>query len=262
MGTPPKAANPFDGPRIKLKRARRHIQELGQEIDQHFSRIPIVAILSVRETDQGGRYQTTLATRLGIPDEIPAIFGDAIHNLRVALDIMANDVVALAGVVPKGVYFPFANDETGLTEQINSKMRGAPQDVRALVRSLKPYKGGNVPLRAIHDLDIRDKHIAAIAAAISGTTPEFKAVVIPGQPPRLDYSSLRFGDVPEDVLAPLSPLDPGFKHVGVMLDAEFEAVIAEELPLGGKPVIATLNELAQLVEGIVETFEAHCLRRS
>ena len=35
--------------------------------------------------------------------------------------------------------------------------RAAPEVVQ-IIRSLKPYKGGNEALRAIHDLDIFDKH--------------------------------------------------------------------------------------------------------
>ncbi len=39
-------------------------------------------------------------------------------------------------------------------------------------------------------------------------------------------------------------------------------VIEKSLPLGGKPIIETLYELVNLMEGVVQTLEAHCLGRA
>src|SRR5215207_1855814 len=104
-------AKPFDASKLKIKRAKRHIEELETALREYLDRRPVLAIWYAKERARKAKYQMTLFTREAPPEELSAIFGDAIHNLRVALDIMANDVVALCGTVPKGVYFPFANDE-------------------------------------------------------------------------------------------------------------------------------------------------------
>jgi hypothetical protein len=39
--------------------------------------------------------------------------------------------------------------------------------LKDVARSLNPYSGGNELLRALHDLDIGDKHITIVQAAAS-----------------------------------------------------------------------------------------------
>ncbi len=72
----------------------------------------------------------------------------------------------LNGKKDKEVYFPFCKDASKLEQTIRDKnfYRASPKAI-ALMRSLKPYVGGNVALRYIHDLDILDKHIMLIPSA-------------------------------------------------------------------------------------------------
>ena len=87
------------------------------------------------------------------------IIGDAVHNLRSALDILACDLAKLNGQSDDGVYFPFAKSESELDRQIAGRRfdRAGPAAVAEL-KALRPYKGGNTLLRGVHDLDIQDKH--------------------------------------------------------------------------------------------------------
>jgi len=201
----------------------------------------------------------TISTREPVPLEFSVIFGDAAHNLRSALDILMNDVIALSGVTPKGVYFPFANSEGELDGQIKEKMRGASADIIDIVRALKPYRGGNIVLRALHDLDIRDKHISIMT---THTSARFMPAV------RL-VPSKKLGayDMISDFGATeTEPIDKkgwpdldqeAVEIIGKMKGSTYRVPIAPNLPLEGTPVIEALHKMRDLTQGIVETFEAH-----
>jgi hypothetical protein len=254
------ASKPFTGPKLKLARGRKHVADLKAEISDYLSRDNWAVVLERHK--QTGECRIALRGRL-IPDDFSAIFGDAVHNLRTALDILANDLVALSGATPKKVYFPFADSGEALEPQIQSKMKGASPDVLNIIRSLKPYRGGNELLRAIHDLDIRDKHVAIIAAGASAVTDALRFRQIPDViPGRKSYQA-------DFSLSSVTPIDTaGFNRdattddhevLGKMAGSEVSLIIGRGPSLTGEPVIATLNKMANLVQRIVETFEAHCL---
>ncbi len=105
-----------------------------------------------------------------VPGDPEAVIGDCTHNLRAALDLMACDLVRAAGGNDKHVYFPFAHQEADLEKMIKEKnFDRAGDDAVTLLKSFKPHRGGDELLRAMHDLDIEDKHKALI---ITGTSRE------------------------------------------------------------------------------------------
>lgn len=240
---------PFNNARLKLRRGRRHISEFEAEIASFLAREPYQIILSEsRISPPRIEYHWTTHTHEAPPEELAMILGDAVHNLRVALDVLANDTVALGGNIPKGVYFPFAKDAADLEKQIKEKMKGATPEAKEFVRTLKPYKGGNEPLRALHDLDIQDKHISPLQVSHSQTSA----------PGRVGNDGVEWQYEPIQTLPDWYTPPPGDKVLG-LVRWDHEAVFEKGLPYAGKPVIGTLNDLAQLVDGVIQTFEAHFL---
>ena len=153
---------PFIAPRLKLQRARDHISELDRAITSFLARKPFSLVIEQKEE----WHAWTARLRDNVPLEFSAIIGDAVHNLRTALDVLACDLVSINGQSTRSVYFPFAADPADLKHQIRKKnLHRAGPDIVDLVLSLRPYRGGNLALRAIHDLDIRDKHQALIPVA-------------------------------------------------------------------------------------------------
>ncbi|MBR7540431.1 hypothetical protein KC221_30040, partial [Mycobacterium tuberculosis] len=53
-------------------------------------------------------------TYRGLPETVSATIGDAIHNLRASLDLMAADMALRNGQSTKGLSFPFADSEEAL----------------------------------------------------------------------------------------------------------------------------------------------------
>jgi hypothetical protein len=249
------AFTPFKHARLKLARGRKHIADLEQGIAYFLSQKPHVAIIAEQSLGLlGTRYHMHTYCVVEMQDELPLIFGDAVHNLRVALDVLANDAVALSGTPPKDVYFPFGKDPEHLEDMIKKKMKGAAPDAKALVRSLKPYDGGNDALRALHDLDIKDKHIAPLETENSITTPPAEVLGT-----KLDYSKAGLVPLDQSLLPSPYTSPDGAKVLGMSRDFNCEVVIAKGLPLAGQPVVGALGELSVLVEGVVETFEARFL---
>lgn len=252
---------PFEGSMLKVERGFKHFEELKSEIDKYIARDPAAAF--VQRHKETGEYRISFSRREDVPAHLTTIFGDAIHNLRVALDLMANDLVALAGVTPKGVYFPFADSEFGLEQQIKTKMKGAPDDVLNIIRGLKPYRGGNTLLRGLHDLDVNDKHKSIMQIrATQGISPPMK-------PAEMEFGSFKMVGFEADWAAmPTVSIDmtgfevsPDADTIGKVVGSKIEVLLADGLPLGGNQVLAVVHQAGDMVQRIVKTFEAHCVGR-
>lgn len=160
---------PFSQPRQKLARAAQHIRSLEQATLEYF------------ETDwyscdfgqaPDGQYSLKIVVR-GSPRDFGVIVGDAVHNLRAALDLLAVEVVARNGGNTRNVYFPFADAAENLEEMIKRRnFHRASADDQAALKQLQPFTGGNTLLRSLHDLDIQDKHHSLIPHAAFMTTPK------------------------------------------------------------------------------------------
>ena len=163
------SAGNFDAARFKLLRGKRHINELRFETQRlRDPSSPPKETPFERKAFLQHWHETMNDAEL-----LALILGDAVHNLRSALDHMAVDLVVLNGKSPKRVYFPFANSESELDKQIKDKNfdRTSPTAIAEL-KKLQPYKGGNRLLRGLHDLDVMDKH-QLILPTIHGHDPCF-----------------------------------------------------------------------------------------
>jgi len=212
----------FEGSNTKLARSLKFIDELEAALDEYNGNDPV----SGKYVMTNGAPQIRLDWK-GM-DPVPgAILGDAIHNLRSALDLMASELARINAKDDSDVYFPFASSATYFEQAVRSKnFHKAGQDAIDLLRTFAPYKGGNECLRAIHDLDIRDKHTAIIDTQ---KTMEITFTV------QYDITKLESGAV---------ALNP----------TTITHAFWTETPLAGRPIIETLKMLVQLVNGILGAF--------
>lgn len=88
----------LDGVRLKMARADEHLDALQNELAEFLSREPY-SVFTV-ETDDGDK-----VWRLRVNEDPPlrwsAILGDAVHNLRAALDLIAWELVRANGKRPQ-----------------------------------------------------------------------------------------------------------------------------------------------------------------
>lgn len=252
----------FHGASYKLTRGWRHILDLEQDVTRYLKEDPGGVLI---EELKGQPVQRRAAMRLasGLPPDLALTAGDAVHNLRVALDHLANDLATVEGGRAGKVYFPFADSAEGFEDQLRRKCRGLPDWAVDAFRALRPYRGGNEDLRALHDLDIADKHRTILALGHKGQTAALPLRPvgyerIGGERPNrltigVDFNAIAIEPVPDGIF----PDDGDWRVVGRAAGSTVEVVIASGLPLGGTPVVPTLKRLAHRVARIVEVFRAH-----
>lgn len=244
----------FRGPKSKIERANRHINELNNELiafcKTDFYRLHV-------NTDVAGQNILTLDAK-PLPDEFALIVGDAIHNLRAALDLMACEIVTIGGGTPSKYTSFFVRDtREELVAAISSgEIKIAGQDICDLISdTIKPYKGGNDPLWALHQLDIMDKHKLLI--------PTIGVVQVTVD--AYDDNGNQFVNNTLGVGAGgrLQAIATSARmHITNYRNPAFGVFFPEGAIFKGQPLVPTLKQLAQLVSGVVETIEKALLART
>lgn len=239
----------YSGARVKIQRAKTHIAEFDYTVFTYLRCQPYRSRQIVdTETGEAG---FKIALKQPFPVEAAAALGDAVHNLRAALDHLIAAAAITHGRSANDTAFPFAaSQQDFIDKRLKDKARKAGPVAMTLCEELKPYPGGNDSLVGLHALDLIDKHRLLLAAVAAG---DFFARFLPrlGQPQVVIEHRVYFlGNVPQFVPAP-----PGreFDHpfeIGLRLEIVFPA----NGPFAGIPCLTTLNELTNIVEGVVELF--------
>lgn len=233
---------PFKGPFIKIKRARKHVTELERVVSGYWESRPVTQIMGTVIKNDSGGYSLPFEMEVKpFPEETGAIVGDILHNLRAALDLMACDLCRLNKQPIENVYFPFCETADELDGMIKRRHFDRTGDAAiALIKELKPYKGGNVALRTIHDLDVQDKHRTLIPIMNQMTMPIIK--------------------VKDETGARLVDDEGNATPVGDWGDIDDNSAVKIFFPdytgLAGRELLPTLHNLVKMTAGIIESFEA------
>jgi hypothetical protein len=159
---------------LKIDRANKHVNDIEAAIlslkGHYVSRVEEHGQVSIRyECPDFGRHLS----------EIALVTGDAVHNLRTALDYAWVSVIeSLKLPVRKWTKFPFMDTEDELRNALAERKVGGPGSplFERIVKEVKPYRGGNPSLCALHEADIADKHKLILPvidrAAVHGITVE------------------------------------------------------------------------------------------
>jgi hypothetical protein len=133
----------FNGPRLKIERGKRHIEELRGEVSRFLAEQPYRLVV---EADTDPAFQRLVLDNVtAFPKEIPLILGDAIHNLRAALDHLACILVRENGQPDNDVYFPVVKNAAALPARLHSaKIDRAAADVVGMVRALTLILGETI----------------------------------------------------------------------------------------------------------------------
>jgi hypothetical protein len=151
------------------------------------------------------------------------------------------------------VLFPFCETPKDFAEAVKRrKLTRAGPEVIKILAGLKPWKGGNPLLRAIHDMDILDKHQALVPIIAGGISPAMKIAFNPAAPtdiPRVG-SKITHDGQSLIVMPPVSNLPTGKE-----LPADWAITFDSEAgPLAGCEVVESLNQLTSLTASIIQLF--------
>jgi hypothetical protein len=251
------AMKPFDGPKLKLKRAIKHVAEIESEVIA-FSKSHPQRIITKLDGDTEEPLVEQVATDL-LPREVSLLMGDAIHNLRTALDFAWIEAIRkLEGrAAESSTEFPVGKSREDLLAALNGiRLRESWPDLFSyIVSDLQPYHGGkNEAVWCLHELDIIDKHRLLMPvfhwSAVSGPEAEDDRHRLP------DLAGVRTLGRPKIERFPASS---GARNEGrPSFEIQFEAGI----PLEAAPIIPTLKQLTRIVYGIVIALETVYLARA
>jgi hypothetical protein len=253
------------GSRLKVLRAKKHVQELEDEIRAFHESKPYTVVKEEEPESGDDVYRVTIS--LQIPSNLALIVGDVLSNLRSSLDHLAWDLVIANGGAPSvSTGFPIKRDAKELESFIIGKVSGASSKAHRIIRLLKPYQGGNKQLWRINHLRNVDQHRLLLVVGAA-----HKNIVI-----RMMMPSA-FGDG-EDVEFPpfaLNPADRQFplqdgvevfrvkaaakKNTTIQHDWKFtfEIAFGEGEIVQGEPVLSTLQHLIDFTERVINIFDRY-----
>jgi hypothetical protein len=247
-------SDPLSDAKIKIERANANIQDVLSEHVAFFGNAP-PHYTSFRELTADG---TREALKIKIIRDPPPLFaaavGDAVTNLRSALDYLTCQLAIQNGTndVSK-VEWPFASSpEAFASANTQKKIKGLSPEAVDLIRSQKPYRGGDDLLWSLNDLRNSNIHRHLVVSAITVTTVGGHLLVDAGigahtfeGPPPWEPSAREITFV---------TFTPGAKlnyNLQVAMDITFRDVGT----VHGQSALVVLHQLSHLAQQILLKFE-------
>ena len=159
-------ASLWTAPLLKIERAEHRINDLNGKLAGFLAEKPFETV--TRYDPERDEFTLRRKTNKSIPSEFSLIIGDAVHNLRCALDLTIFGLIGARAQRPEAVQFPFGKDaERFKSVFMQRQIAVAGEHVQRAIHELRPYGGGNYLLYGLHELDITDKHklIVPVASA-------------------------------------------------------------------------------------------------
>jgi hypothetical protein len=250
----------------KVEWANRHIRDLDAAI-QAFGTTNPYRIVPKRdpETRRPIYYMRQVDA---VPTEISLILGDAIQNLRTALDHISQQLYLVgtgSSNLAKHVSFFIADSASEHERLVGGKVKGMTQKAIDAICALEPYKDGKGhQLWVLNKLNNIDKHRTLVACGGSFRSFDVLAVRPPGMPPRMkamiEQSKLSMFMNAADKLCPLKVGDE--LYIGLP-DEEFNPTlpfcigIALNEPEIIQPdlMLTTVRHLAEIVSDTVKAMK-------
>jgi hypothetical protein len=243
----------FKDARAKIERANHHIARLENRIDLlHKS---VVSTVEINPDGGNEVIKYDILEREGIT-KIALIMGDAVHNLKCALDYAWIETITKLAPHALKKFGKFPAYPT--KDDLESALRGHGIDesiamnlLGILLSEIKPYARGDHAIWPIHRLDIRDKHRLLIPlilySSVSGIETEENGIISPGgfthgtrqEPPW--YIPMRFGTHVKN------KGEISFTISFEYGDAFDESVFANTLKLYSQPILGIVETLETLV---------------
>jgi len=255
-------AEPRDGIRAKIERADHHIVDLELERQKFLKSNPYSLSAKYNPDIRKTEYRAIICRKIW--RTIPIIAGDAIHNLRSALDHLAYQLVSAAkGTLTNETGFPICGEKSPEEYEtfLLRKMDGAPEEVKKHMRALHRDTGKHDLLLALHQLDIIDKHrlLPAVSHVVNGwgfdlDTAEMKAI-FPGFATRtftvpIPITESMLGFELGDIVATI----PGNTESQEDIYLTFEIAFGEPEVIKGRPLVKTLREIRDLINNLGRIF--------
>jgi hypothetical protein len=256
---------------LKVKRADKHILELQNALLSFKASNP--HRFSAKRDPQTRKLHYYVESMQPVPEEIALICGDILHNLRNALDHLVCRLVEIgdgAKAITTSTAFPAFLTPDKYKAGRDGKVKGMRPEAIKAIDELEPYEGGAGDiLWHLHKLNIVDKHRLIFTVGMAPTEMNVgKHLGAKHMAELLKAKNLDPADFPDfpNVYAPFperKPLKVGDDLYISEPDAEvdenleflLDVAFAESGVAEGESILETVQKMADVVEGIISSFE-------
>jgi hypothetical protein len=244
--------DPFESSRRKVARAKEHIADLEREWVTFLATGPCSPFVEP-DPNEPKHQLHKLRFSKPLPDSFANLTKEAVQHLRGALDNVGYGLAVSAGKAsPRHTAFPFAGSAVEFDNAIKGRSKDIPEEICAIFRAYRPYRGGNDFLWALNEVAITDKHkllniaIASELGNVSGSGALVRMHVNP---------------VWDGIKQEIELLSSATGHA-VKYHIEFTLFIAfdEIAVVGGEPVLEILRYFVKIVEEIFVSLETEARR--
>lgn len=248
-------ANPFDGPRAKVARARKHLAEL---IDIQLAYRASKPVSWDFRVDTDKRPKLFLKIEKMPPEDAAPITSDILGNLRSSLDLAVCAAAQLDGATNlKNTYFHFAQSETEWDKSVKGRTKAAPKHIVELNRALAPWEDGDALLYALSRLAATDKHQLLVPIASTSSEASIDGIKIAkgnGELNKVESQVPRFTAVGEEIAMMTFEENSGAIITGpINITPGFAFGDVDVVPY--TPVIVITNRLCGVCENIINLIE-------
>jgi hypothetical protein len=243
--------DPFESPRITLRRARHHIDDFKSRVAtvtnsyEHRSYVIDVNPDGITETHK-------IQFRKEFFEDMSCVVFDAANNIRSALGQMSYIIgFKFRNSHPKSCSFPVAETERFVRDKAKGQT-DLPDEIRDLFVSFKPYKRPTDAIWVMNELANSSKHFGLIPVGIGG----FVGIHMGGGITMFDKS--RWDATKYEMKLSVSPrgTEP---HQNV--NAAFDIAIDHPDPIiRSKSPVPFLDAVPSTIESILVRTEAECRR--
>lgn len=254
----------LSGCRAKIERAQEHRELLEEVIESVYERKANRVQLNAKLDPETGYHEFRVAS---IPQDwslrVGIILGDAVHNLRGALEylfyVLSCHYLGFAKTerMGKQIQFPIEDDPQTLVKK-RVHFRKIPLAQWTIIDNAQPHYGWKRPNRALallRDLSNRDKHRTLNPVQLHTSSLIFG-------PELRDARPYTYG--PLDWFSPMKPLEVGTKVLEVRFPAEVNPEVEVAgytttrilLPEGEFKIMEGVDLMLATVRGIVGGIEA------
>lgn len=258
--------SPYDQISAKLERANKHIADLKGLVDAFRQSDPC----SVRcETDEKTGEVSFYADRVSdVPADFSLFLGDALQNLRSALDYAAYFLIKRhGGKTSTQTGFPIEDTPEKYEAAFPRKIPCAGKILKEVIDAMRPYKGGNDRLWQLHRLNNIDKHRLLLTVCVANParlmTPSEKDSFFQKHGTRTDRTGKPFRYQFKQVVGtPFVPVEKGYKLLTIPIaDAKeemgfvFDIAIKEPDVTEGTPISLLLDFIRMDVSFCIQGLE-------
>ncbi len=249
----------FENSRLKIQRGNEHIKQLKLLVECYVTDNPYR--IAINSDAQGG-ITVAVKSSAPMPSAIGLVIGDAIHNLRTALDHATWELIGIDnGTQDRWTKLPASATGKVDYESACRGLKTPREDTKQFFVDLEVYSGSRSPLYPLHVLDNTDKHMVLLPLLAAAHISEIR-FLNPDGSTAMTMQDCTFGH-DSDGIARLAALGPGMS-VETDNNTKVSAAIffSPNQPLAGEPVIPSLEALANEVSVTIDAFESFVINRS